>query len=267
MPKLFWAPVAALALSTLCLAQSAPASPTNNGASTAAPAQTQSPAAAVPRIAPGSVIPVQLTTTVDAKKAKTGEQVTAKVTQDLKANNGMMLMPKDTEIVGHITEAQARNKQDKESQVGIIFDHAVMKNSDISYPLSIQAVISPQVFQHPNNQNNGGGPGATEAPSTAQAPMPGGSAGAGNAGRGMGSGQTEPPNAPSSEASSDTSSNGASSNGSHAPAITGQTQGVVGFSHLKLDTPSSPTQASVLSSEKNNVKLENGTLMLLRVNQ
>jgi hypothetical protein len=42
---------------------------------------------------------------------------------------------------------------------------------------------------------------------------------------------------------------------------------VVGFSHLKLETPSNPAQPSVLSSEKNNVKLQNGTLMLLRVNQ
>ena len=49
-----------------------------------------------PRIAPGSVIPVELTKTIDAKKAKSGDPVEAKVTQDLKTNSGDVLVPKDT---------------------------------------------------------------------------------------------------------------------------------------------------------------------------
>lgn len=63
------------------------------------------------RIAPGTVIPVELTKGVDAKKAKTGDEVDAKVTQDLKAGNGEVVVPKDTKVVGHVTEAQARNKE------------------------------------------------------------------------------------------------------------------------------------------------------------
>src|SRR6201997_5302769 len=95
------------------------------------------------RLAPGSVIPVQLTKTIDAKKAKTGDPVEAKVTQDLKTDNGDVLVPKDTKVVGRVTEAQARSKDQKESQVGIAFDHAVMKNGgDVPLPMSIQAVIS-----------------------------------------------------------------------------------------------------------------------------
>jgi hypothetical protein len=51
------------------------------------------------------------------------------------------------------------------------------------------------------------------------------------------------------------------------PPITAQTQGVVGISDLTL-TPAAQntTQGSVVTSEKNNVKLESGTLLLLRVN-
>ena len=263
MAKFLAGTVMALALSVFSLAQSSAPSQTSNAGSTAA--QTQSPAAsqiAAPRIAPGSVIPVQLTKAVDAKKAKTGEEVTAKVTQDLKASDGRTLMPKDTEIVGHITEAQARNKQDKESQVGIVFDHAVMNRSNVSYPLSIQAVISPQIFQNPNQNANNGNGGAAQAPSSSmpsstQGQMPGG------AQRGsMGAGQPAPPNAPPA----DTGEAPATSS-SQRPTITGHTEGVVGFSHLKLETPSNPAQPSVISSEKNNVKLDNGTLMLLRVNR
>ena len=49
--------------------------------------------------------------------------------------------------------------------------------------------------------------------------------------------------------------------------ITGNTQGVVGIPNLKLSTEPNPTQGSLLSSEKNNVKLDSGTVLLLRVNQ
>jgi hypothetical protein len=60
----------------------------------------------------------------------------------------------------------------------------------------------------------------------------------------------------------------AQSGTSSRPPITAQTEGVIGISDLKL-TPTAPAanQGSVVSSEKNNVKLESGTLMLLRVNQ
>lgn len=246
----------ALLLSSLALAQSAPPAQTSQPMNS--PAQGQSPQStqtAAPRIAPGSVIPVQLTSAVDAKKARSGEQVTAKVTQDLKASNGMMLLPKDTEIVGHITEAQPKNKQDKESQVGIVFDHAVTQNGDISYPLSIQAVISPEVFQQPNSGGNAAAPQAPSSSAPSQSP--------GGGGRGMGGGgQAAPSNEPPGGSAPE-----ASNSQSGPPKITGQTQGVVGYSHMKLETATSAAQPSVISSEKNNVKLQNGTLMLLRVNQ
>ena len=242
----------ALALSALCLGQSIMRNGTNGSAAQSPPAVPSE--SATPRIAPGSVIPVQLTSTVDAKKAKTGEEVTAKVTQDLKSSTGMMLMPKDTEIVGHITEAEARNKQEKESQVGIVFDHAMMNNASVSYPLSIQAVISPEVFQNQNNGNVGAAP--TPSSSMPSSQMPGGSS------RSMGGGQAAPANAPPGESGPQTSGQS-----NPPPAITSHMQGVVGFSHLKLETPANPAQPSVVSSEKSNVKLQDGTLMLLRVNQ
>ncbi len=118
----------------------------------APPAQPMAPESSDPappmRIAAGSVIPVSLTKTIDAKKAKTGDEVVAKVTADLKTSSGEMLVPKDTKVVGRVTEAQPRNKEQKESVIGIAFDRAVMKNgSEMQMPMSIQAIIGPQ-----NNQ-------------------------------------------------------------------------------------------------------------------
>ena len=54
--------------------------------------------------------------------------------------------------------------------------------------------------------------------------------------------------------------------GAARPAITGNTQGVVGISDLQLAKAANATDGSVVSSEKNNVKVESGTLMLLKVN-
>ncbi|HWY03578.1 MAG TPA: hypothetical protein VNX60_07905 [Candidatus Acidoferrum sp.] len=222
------------------------------------PAPTE-PQAAIPRIAPGSVIPVQLTKTIDAKKAKPGDEVVAKVTVDLKTTSGALVVPKDTKVVGHVTEAQARSKEQKESQIGIAFDHAVLRDGDLSLPMSIQAVIAP-----PTSANNASSPDQS-APagggSVASSPM-----GAGHSGASGSAGQTQPsspvPNAVGTEGRNNTPQ-GASAQ----PEINGNTQGVVGISNLKLEPPQTTAQGSVLSSDKNNVKLESGTFMLLKVNQ
>jgi hypothetical protein len=50
--------------------------------------------------------------------------------------------------------------------------------------------------------------------------------------------------------------------------ITAETQGVVGMPDLKLESAgANSTQGSVVTSEKNNVKLDSGTMLLLKVNQ
>jgi hypothetical protein len=244
----------------------APTQPTAPATSTRSPqpqapqaGATPAPAGAPKRIAPGSVLPVSLTKTIDAKKAKTGDEVVAKVTQDVKTTSGEVLVPKDTKVVGHVTEAQARSKEQKESQVGIAFDRAVMKDGEMQMPMSIQAIIGPQ---NPNNQDNAsGGNGSGSAP----APGSGGNSGTGRA-SGMAGSAPAPTTSPSSGAGNSPTDAQAGTNA--RPPITAQTEGVVGISDLKL-TNSAPSanEGSVVSSEKNNVKLESGTLMLLRVNQ
>jgi len=227
-------------------AAQAPGQPTSAG--TPAPASaTGNP----PKIAPGSVIPAQLAKSIDAKKAKSGDEVVAKVTQDLKTNRGEVIVPKDTKMVGHVTEAQAHSKEQKQSQVGIAFDHAVMKDgTSLPLPMSIQAIIAP----------SSASPGAT-ANDQAAPPPPQGMAG--------GPGQTSrPAPAQGTTSSSDTGSpSDAQASPSARPQITGQTQGVVGISNLSLSPTPDPTMGSVVSSDKNNVKLDSGLLLLLRVNQ
>ena len=203
-------------------------------------------AGAVTRISPGSVIPVSLTKTIDAKKAKPGDEVIARVTQDVKSNHGEVIVAKDTRVMGRVTEAQARNKVQKESEVGIAFDRAVLKNgSQVAMPMSIQAIIGEE-----NNQD-----AAASGNNSAAEPSGGSRAMAG----------PTPPPPPSATAGENMPLD--AQNKTTRPPITSQTQGVIGISNLKLTTAASnSTQGSLVTSDKTNVKIESGTLMLLRVN-
>jgi hypothetical protein len=234
----------------------APSTPAQGTPAQGTPAQAALPTS-VPRIAPGSVIPARLTKSVNAKKAKKGDEVVATVTQDLRNNAGTILVPKDTKIVGHITEARARSKQQKESEVAIAFDRAVPKNGEpMQMPMSIQAIIAPP------NRNPAS---ADQPPSGYPGPEAGGvpPSSSGRQGQGSMGGGTPPPARQTSGSAPSEVPAGAQAQ----PQITGNTQGVVGIENLKLSAAPDATQGSVVSSEKSNVKLDDGTFLLLRVNQ
>jgi type IV secretory pathway VirB10-like protein len=76
---------------------------------------------------------------VDARQSKVGDEVTAKMTENVKAG-GQIAVPRGSKIVGHVTEAKSRTKEEPESAVGIAFDHAVLKDGRaILLALKIQA--------------------------------------------------------------------------------------------------------------------------------
>jgi hypothetical protein len=130
-----------------------------------------------------------------------------------------------------------------------------MKTGEMQMPMSIQAIIAPP------NANPGSG-GNDAAPSSG-----GGGGMSQSAGRNSGAGGTAQPPTPRASASGTDNSGDAGTAPNSRPPITGNTQGVVGISDLKLSAAPSANQGSLVSSEKNNVKLESGTMMLLRVNQ
>ena len=201
------------------------------------------------RLAPGSVIAAQLTKTIDAKKAKTGDQVVAKVMHDMRSATGQVVIAKDTKVIGHITEAQPRSKEQKKSQLALAFDRTITKDGqEMQISMSIQAVIGQE-----NNQNVSGGDHSGEQPTpeprTMQSPM---------------SGPTHAP--PSGPPPSADDGEGTQTPRAARPPIDAHTQGVVGISNLSLQQ-ANRDQGSVMTSEKNNVKLESGTMLLLKVNQ
>jgi hypothetical protein len=120
---LAFAPTAALARSL--------SSHANLGATTIV-LQAAAPAQAPARLENGSLLYAEVTKTVDAKKAKVGDPVSAVLTADVLAH-GKIVVRHDSKLVGHVTEAQAHSKYSPESRLGIVFDKVITKEGDVPF--------------------------------------------------------------------------------------------------------------------------------------
>jgi hypothetical protein len=97
---------------------------------------TPNPAdSAAPKIAPGSILYAELAKTVDAKKAKAGDPVSALLQADVLAH-GKIVAHRDSKLIGRVTEAQAHSKDNPESRLGIVFDKIKLKNGQ-EIPLNV----------------------------------------------------------------------------------------------------------------------------------
>ena len=286
MKRLFFSMLTVVALVAGCAAQSAPApqgatqqgatpdqDPTVQAPSTPAPSTpapstpapstqvpaTQAPSAPAPttqgqstsQIPAGTVIAAELSKSLDAKKAKAGDKVEAKTAVDL-LSQGKIVIPRNTKIIGHVTDAKAHSKESPDSMVGIAFDRISMKDGhDVPIQAAVQAIGRPlqsAALSNSTGVDNTGMPSAG-APSTA----------------GGGMGGTTPSRSservasypPASGSGTDPSSPGS---GTLAP-LGPTSQGAVGMKGISLK-PSD--QGTVITSEKDNVHLDSGTQLILR---
>ncbi len=162
-----------------------------------------SPAQAPPAngLAPGTILSVELSKALDAKKLKANDKFEARTAIDL-LSHGQIVIPRNTRIIGHVTEAKAHSRQSPGALVGITFDRALMKDGrELPLKAAVQAIA-------------------------------------------------RPPSDPANATSSTVSPLGPTS------------KGVVGIKGLSLDS-SGP--ASVISSKTDNVRLDGGTQLILRV--
>jgi hypothetical protein len=111
-------------------------------------------------LAAGTAIYAELSAGLDSKKVKTGDAVTAHVTEAVRSADARTILPKGTKIVGHITQASARSKGGNESVLGIAFDKAILKDGqEVPLNLAIQALAAPASFSTPSDlgtQSNNG---------------------------------------------------------------------------------------------------------------
>src|SRR5690348_11100121 len=90
-----------------------------------------------------SILQAELTRPIDAGKAKAGDEVTAKLTQDFKSD-GKVVYHKGSKLIGHVTEAQAHTRDHAESRLGVVFDKVQPKGGEeASINAAVQALAPP----------------------------------------------------------------------------------------------------------------------------
>ena len=203
------------------------------------------------RFSPGTAIRVELAKSVDAKKAKVGDEVIARTMDDFLSDKNEMLAPRGSQIVGHVAEV-APHQGNSPSTLGIAFDKMVLKSgTELPLKASIQAIGPPEsnaTFNEPmaGQAAPGGMPSMSPGRGAYGGPAPS-------------SGGTMPGNANPAGAPAPDTATGPTRNGPLSP----NAEGVVGMSGLSLSTGAA--QDSLLTSQKHNVKLDGGTQMILHV--
>lgn len=244
-------------------------------AASSANAQTGHNSAA---LAKGTAINAELTAPVDSKKAKSGDPVKARTTEPCKSN-GETVLPKGTQLVGHVSEASARANGQAESSLGIVFDKAILKSGqEMPLNMAIQALASGEGAASMGSLELEpmGSPGSSAAGAGAaggRGALSGVSSTAGGAVGGVTNATANAGNLPNSTvntaARTTTNATGAASSGAVGGLnATGQlmsnSRGVFGLNGLNLSSATANgTHGPVITSAGKNVRLDGGTRMLL----
>jgi hypothetical protein len=85
----------------------------------------------------GTALQGQLQSTIDVNRSNVGDKVVLKTTRAVK-QAGQTIVPKGTQLVGHITEIAKRSKNNSESRIGMIFDR--LQGGELSQPISATIV-------------------------------------------------------------------------------------------------------------------------------
>src|SRR5215831_3894033 len=217
------------------------------GTAAAGQQPTTSSASESAQLQQGSLIYAELSKPIDSKKAKVGDPVAAKVTQAV-LSRGKVVIPKGTKIVGHVTAVQSRGKDQHQSQLGLAFDRAELKDGT-QIPLVSLTIQAMESMQAMYQQGPGMGNGGNGSEPSIKGPGAPGSGGSGKSG-GMNSpmrGSTYP--TPNAGAGTDVGTNDASGSPTNA-GLNASSHGVMGMSGVTLQ---STPQGGTVSSEGKNV--------------
>jgi hypothetical protein len=232
-----------------------------------------------------SYLLVELSKTLKAGKLKPGDKIRAEVSQDV-ISHGKLIIPAETQVIGHVTEANARDSSNGESRLGIVFDRIVLKHfHDVNFQAVVQTV-RPPVIRHsrvdepsqmlppsmimgdlrgpsPNSQARPNGPTAGRAATTA--PSQSTAMSESNSGTALQAPMTVK-QSPSTHTATGTSAASLEASSGGTPMSVGMPQGVFGLKGLSLTAGATrDTPGPVIVSNTGNVKLESGTQILLHV--
>jgi hypothetical protein len=89
----------------------------------------------------GTRINAALESAIDARTAKPGDRVTAKVTKDVKQNHQTVLHKGDR-LVGRVTKAESESKAKSGSELGVVFDQVARGESTTQLNAVLTSVVS-----------------------------------------------------------------------------------------------------------------------------
>jgi hypothetical protein len=232
--------------------------------------------AASSRAKPAFYILAEFTQSLNAKKLKPGDPIKAQVTQDV-LSHGRIIIPVASRLIGHVTEVKVHQTDDPESRLGIVFDKVLLRHPrEVNFVGVVQTLGAPATRRSKADEPDPMLP--MDASSKGQ-PMtigtgPASTRGTVYPGPSKSNVATNPAGVPTflpPPSSSDVSS---SPHGGrpltpveeHKPMSVGTPLGVYGLKGLSLiPGTSSSTPGPVIRSRAGDVKLENGTQILLRV--
>jgi len=226
--------------------------------STAAAASTNGRSAAIKN---GTKIKAELVSSVDARKAKEGDKVVARVTKNVK-QHGKVVVHKGDRLVGHVTSVKNSLKGKAGSSLGVRFDQLVQGNSTTQLNTVLTSVLAAR-----GQAQGSGSMAAPSMPAPVAPPVGGGGGLLGGAGGAVGS------------TVGSTVGVAGSTLGQAGGAVGATAQNTLGAnSNLGLSTPvrqihigssasasSSAGTSSMLSTRKGNLRLASGTRMKFRV--
>jgi hypothetical protein len=222
-------------------------------------------------LASGTKIDSTLTKPLDAKKCKPGDPVEARTSQDVK-QDGKVVLKKGTPLMGHVTEAQARAKGQSESRLGVVFDHAVMKDgTQVPLNATIQALAATQSSATANAGSDdmiapGRAMGTTSGTARGGGVLSGASSTVGSTTGAVTNTAGSVPATAGADLGAMAHSTGAVGGLTSSGHLASNSSGVFGLEGVSLATAASgETQSSMIVSSTKNVRLDSGTQMLLSV--
>ena len=208
-----------------------------------------------PALPAGIAINAVLERSLDSKKAKLGESIVARTTEDAK-DGGRVVLPKGSKVTGHVTQSSARSKGDNNSTLVLQFDRAETKGGqEVPLDVNLQALAAAPAAAPIGGQDLEGIGNAGSQSGT-------GTRGGGMPGTGGSSGRTTTP-VPRTSPDSTTTVPQADSGGSSG-TIRASSRGVYGLEGVSLETGAANSGPSaVIVSTGKSVHLDSGTRLLL----
>jgi hypothetical protein len=100
----------------------------------------------------GTRVAGELQNTIDARKARVGDQVVLKTTQAIKSQ-GRTVVSKGSRLVGHVTEVSQKSKGNSESRVGLLFDRLEGGSLNMPIAATITSVVNGTASARANNDD------------------------------------------------------------------------------------------------------------------